>query len=173
MTEKVILPRIDKKIIKIAVIGGAECSEEIYQEAYKVGYGIGSNSAVLINGGLYGVMEASARGAKDSGGMTIGILPAESEDTANPYIDIKITTGMGYARNAIIIKSAHAVIAVDGGFGTLSEIGYTLSYNKPLIAYNTWTLLPCSKQYEPLMHYAKSADEAVSLAIGFATGKNI
>ncbi|MDD3520120.1 MAG: TIGR00725 family protein [Actinomycetota bacterium] len=168
MSKKISLPRIKGRIIKIAVIGGAECNEETYETAYKVGFAIGSQNAILINGGLYGVMEASAKGAKDSGGITIGILPSENEDTANKYIDIRITTGIGYARNAIIIKSADAVIAIDGGFGTLSEIGYTLSYDKPLVALNTWKIIPCNKKYEPLMHYVKSADEAAELAVDLA-----
>jgi len=168
MPKKIFIPQINGEIIKIAVIGGSECDTDVYDEAYKVGYAIGKSNAVPINGGLYGVMEASAKGAKDAGGITIGILPTETEEAANPYIDIKITTGLGYARNSVIIKSAQSVIAVDGGFGTLSEIGYALSYNKPLIAYNTWTILPCAKKYEPKIHYVKTAEEAVNLALNFA-----
>ncbi len=118
-------------------------------------------------------MEASAKGAKEAGGITIGILPGEIESTANPYIDIKIVTGMGYARNAIIIKSANAVIAIDGGFGTLSEIGFALSYGKPLVFYNSWKLIPCSSKYEPPIHYANSATEAVNIAIDLAVNTRL
>lgn len=156
------------KILKIAVIGGADCSKKIYEDAYKIGYEIAARNAVLINGGLLGVMEASAKGAKAAGGTTIGILPGETEEAANPFIDFKIVTGMGYARNAIIIKSAHSVIAIDGGFGTLSEIGFALSYAKPLVFYNSWKLIPCSSKYEPVIHYARSITEAVDTAINLA-----
>jgi hypothetical protein len=162
------LPEINGRIIKISVIGGAKCGKAVYDDAYKIGYCIAKNNAILVCGGLSGVMEACAHGAKDAGGITIGILPAEYESLANKYIDIKIPTGIGYARNVIVVKSGHAVIAIDGGFGTLSEIGYTLSYGKPLIAYQTWTLIPCASEYEPEIHIAKTPEEAVKKAIEHA-----
>ncbi len=87
-------------------------------------------------------MEACCKGAKDAGGLTIGILPADDENLANKYVDIKIPTGMGYARNVLVVKTGHAIIAIDGSFGTLSEIGYAMSYNKPLIGLNTWQVKP-------------------------------
>jgi len=162
---KNMLPQINGRIIKISVIGGAECGKAVYDDAYKIGYGIAKNNAILVCGGLSGVMEACAHGAKDGGGITIGILPTEYESPANKYIDIKIPTGIGYARNVIVVKSGHAVIAVDGGFGTLSEIGYALNYEKPIIAYQTWTLIPCASEYKPKIHIAKTPEEAVRKAL--------
>ncbi|MBW1839257.1 MAG: TIGR00725 family protein, partial [Deltaproteobacteria bacterium] len=107
-------------LIQIGVIGAGQCSSEIEKLAEEVGKEIARNKAVLVCGGLGGVMEASARGAKQEGGNTIGILPGVSFEDANPFIDIPIVTGLSHARNVLVVRSSHALIAIEGGYGTLS-----------------------------------------------------
>ncbi len=132
--------RVSNCANSIAVIGGNQCSEEIARLAEEVGRELAKRGVVLICGGLGGVMEAACRGAKREGGMTVGILPGNSRHEANPHVQIPIVTGMGYARNVIVVKSVQAVIAVDGGYGTLSEIAFALQYNIPVIGVGTWCL---------------------------------
>jgi len=154
-----------KEKIKISVIGGSTVGKDTYDTAFEVGCLIAQRGALLVCGGMGGVMEASCKGAKSKGGITIGILPAIDEESSNPYLDIKIPTGLGYARNALVVLAGHAVIAVDGKSGTLSEIGYALTYGKPLIGLDTWELTPYFKDKGPGIIYAKDAQEAVDLAI--------
>jgi uncharacterized protein (TIGR00725 family) len=154
-----------KDIIKISVIGGSQVDIEIYNLAYEVGKEIARNGAVLVCGGLSGIMEASCKGAKEEGGLTVGILPTSNESDANKYVDIKIPTGMGYARNVPVILSSHAVIAIDGSCGTLSEIGYALTYCKPIIGLKTWEVRPYYSENTPFIIRAKTAKEAVKKAI--------
>ena len=118
---------------QIAVIGQGELSEKIERLAEEVGKEIASQGAVLICGGLGGVMEAAARGAKEGGATTVGILPGGDKAEANKHIDIKIATAMSHARNAIIARTADALIAVGGGYGTLSEIAFGLKLKKRVI----------------------------------------
>ena len=105
-----------------------------------MGREIARRGAVLVCGGLGGVMEAACKGAGGEGGLTIGILPGDSRQDANPYVQIPIVTGIGYARNVAVVKSAQAVIAIDGSYGTLTEIGYALQSGIPVIGLNTWSL---------------------------------
>jgi len=157
--------KIKKNTIKISVIGGSKVDSDIYNLAYEVGREIARNGAVLICGGLTGVMEAACRGARKEGGLTIGILPTMDENDANKYVDIRIPTGMGYARNIPIILSSHAVIAVNGSYGTLSEIAYSLTYNKPIIGLKTWEAKPYYSENTPFIIRADTAEEAVKKAI--------
>ena len=124
--------------IQIGVIGAGQCSLEIERLAEEVGREIAKKKALLICGGLGGVMEASARGAKKEGGVTIGILPGFSFEDANPFIDIPIVTGLSHARNVLVVRSSQAIIAVEGGYGTLSEIGIALKLRKPVVGLRTW-----------------------------------
>ena len=128
------------KNIFIAVIGGGECSPQAAKLAVEVGREIARRGAVLVCGGLGGVMEAACRGAVSGGGLTIGILPGDNRRTANPYVQIPIVTGIGHARNVTVVKSAQAVIAIDGSYGTLSEIGHAVQSGIPVIGLNTWSL---------------------------------
>ena len=105
--------------IQIGIIGASECSLETERLAEEVGREIARNKAILVCGGLGGVMEASARGAKQEGGITVGILPGFSFEDANPFIDIPIVTGLSHARNVLVVRSSHALIAIEGGYGTL------------------------------------------------------
>jgi hypothetical protein len=155
----------NKDIIKISVIGGSQVDIEIYNLAYEVGKEIARNGAVLVCGGLSGIMEASCKGAKEEGGLTVGILPTSNENDANKYVDIKIPTGMGYARNVPVILSSHAVIAINGSCGTLSEIGYALTYFKPIIGLKTWEVRPYYSENTPFIIRVKTAKEAVKIAI--------
>jgi hypothetical protein len=141
-----------KKVI-IAVIGGSKASNKDKTAAFEVGRLIAENDAILICGGLSGVMTEAARGAKSAGGTTIGILPSDDKKSANEFIDIVIPTGMGMARNVIIARTADALIAVSGEYGTLSEIAFGLQLNKPVIGINTWDIKGVT--------HAKDAEEAV------------
>ena len=125
---------------KIGVIGDAVCSEKIMGLAEEVGREIAKRKGVLICGGLTGVMEGAARGAKKEGGLTIGIIPSESADDANPFIDIPIVTGLRDARNIIVVRSSEAIIAIHGKYGTLSEIAFALKFNIPVIGLHTWDI---------------------------------
>ena len=124
----------------IAVIGSGQANAGEIKLAEAVGKEIARRGAVLICGGLGGVMEAACRGAESAGGITIGILPGDKREAANPHIQIPIVTGLGYARNVIVVKSAQAVIAVGGSYGTLSEIGHALQNNIPVVGLKTWSL---------------------------------
>jgi len=124
---------------RIAVIGERDASRTIESEAEDVGREIALRGGVLICGGLGGVMEAAARGCKAAGGMTIGIIPSTHAEDANPHIVEPIVTGMGEGRNIIIVRSAQAVIAIGGSYGTLSEIALALRLNIPVIGLHTWT----------------------------------
>ncbi|MBL7084798.1 MAG: TIGR00725 family protein [Candidatus Omnitrophica bacterium] len=140
--------------MNIAVIGGHSCSKEIAKIAEEVGKGIAQAGATLVCGGLTGVMEAACRGAKSAGGKTIGILPGDDKDEANPYVDIPIATGLGYMRNNLVVKNADIVIAIDGKEGTLSEIAFALQMKKPILGINTWDI--------PGIIKVKDAQEAIS-----------
>ena len=125
-------------MLKSGVIGGSVYREETAEIAYQVGRKIAEMGAVLICGGLTGIMEYSAKGAKAAGGTTIGILPGSNDKAANKYIDIPIVTAMDNARNVIIVRTADIIIAIDGSLGTLSEIALGLKIGKPIIGINTW-----------------------------------
>lgn len=118
---------------QIGIIGSRSCSREIASIAERTGSLIASREAILICGGREGVMEAAARGAQAAGGLTVGILPGPSKTEANPFIDIKIPTDVGHARNAIIARAADCLIAIAGEYGTLSEIALALQMAKPVV----------------------------------------
>ena len=145
----------------ISVIGAGTCDSDMYSIAKEVGSRIAQRGAVLFSGGLGGVMEAASRGAKEAGGTTVGILPGFSRDDANAFVTIPVTTGLSHARNIIIVRSADAVIAVGGEYGTLSEIAIALKLGKPVVGINTWGNL------KGIVHVA-SAEEAVDRAFELA-----
>ena len=122
----------------IGVIGAADASEEEKRTSEEVGVLIAKKDCFLLCGGMGGVMEAACRGAKSAGGTTIGILPGPEVSSANRFIDIPIVTGMGEARNVIVAKSSHSIIAIGGSFGTLSEISFALKSGIPVIGLDTW-----------------------------------
>ena len=151
----------------IAVIGDSSCSSEEAKLAETVGELLAQRGASIICGGLGGVMEAACRGAKAKGGLTVGILPGQDSSTANPWVDIPVVTGMGEARNVAVVKSAQAVIAIGGSYGTLSEIGYALKSNIPVIGLNTWSLSHDGREDHSIIR-VQSASEAVDKAISLA-----
>jgi uncharacterized protein (TIGR00725 family) len=154
----------------IAVIGGSQCSPEEARIAEAVGRELAKRGAILICGGLAGVMEAACKGARAEGGVTIGILPGNDRSEANPYVQIPIVTDMSYARNVIVAKSAQAVIAIDGEYGTLSEIAYALQSNIPVVGLNTWSLSMKGRVNSSIIP-AQNAVEAVEKAIAAAEAR--
>jgi uncharacterized protein (TIGR00725 family) len=122
----------------IGVIGAGACSHEIYELARRVGAGIAKAGAILVCGGLGGVMEGACRGAFEAGGQTIGILPGPDKGEANPYVAIPVVTDLGHARNVLIVRSSDILVAISGGYGTLSEISIALKLGKPVIGLRTW-----------------------------------
>ena len=128
-----------KRAPLIAVIGSSSPPPEALTHAYQVGRELALRGAIVLCGGLEGVMEAVSRGVHEEGGTTVGILPGNDPAKANPYVDIPLATGLGYARNAVITRAASAVIAIAGAFGTLSEIGYALTDGTTIVGLDTWT----------------------------------
>jgi len=124
----------------IAVIGGRRVEKRLLLEAENVGRLIAKKNVVLVCGGLGGVMEAVSRGARAEGGITVGILPQEHKRDANEYIDIPLATGLGIGRNVIIVRTADALIAIGGEYGTLSEIAFALQLGKPVAGIETWDI---------------------------------
>lgn len=119
---------------QLGVIGAGVCTPEEADTAYQVGREIARRGAVLVCGGRGGVMEAACRGASDGGGTTVGVVPTQQKEDANPYVDIVIVTGMGHGRNAIVAGSSDVLIAVGGEYGTLSEIALGLKMGKTVIS---------------------------------------
>lgn len=145
-----------RKKLRIGVIGGSSPDQESFSLALKIGQLIAKKGAILICGGLSGIMEASARGAQQAGGLTVGILPGNSPSDANPHIDIAIATGLGYTRNSLVALNSDVIIAVDGQYGTLTEIAYGCIYGKKIIGLGTWDIKGVIR--------AQTAEEAVELA---------
>ncbi|HII01645.1 TPA: TIGR00725 family protein [Methanosarcinaceae archaeon] len=143
---------------QIGVIGAGACSEEVEAFAEAVGREIARKGAVLLCGGLGGVMEAASRGAKKEGGTTLGVLPGIRREDANHWIDIAILSGMGHARNALIAQSSDALIAVGGEYGTLSEIALGLKMGKPVVVLESKWKVEGTRQ-------AKNPKEAVETAL--------
>ena len=146
--------------IHIGVIGAGKCSSEIYYQAKEVGYLIGKNEWTLFCGGLGGVMEAAAKGCYQSGGMTVGILPGKEKDSANPFIRLAITTGLGEGRNLLIVRASDVVVAIAGGYGTLSEIGLALKIGKPVIGLKTWPGIEG-------VDYAETPEQAIAQVVKY------
>ena len=159
----------DKKKF-IAVIGGKQPSKEEARMAEEVGRELARQGATVVCGGLGGVMEAVCKGASLEGGVTIGILPGENRQAANPYVQIPIVTGIGYARNVAVVKSAQAVIAIGGSYGTLSEIAHALQSGIPVIGLNTWLLSRNGRTDDSIIP-AQNPVEAVNTALSLITNR--
>jgi uncharacterized protein (TIGR00725 family) len=153
--------------MNIAVIGDSACSAQEAKLAETVGELLAQQGVTVICGGLTGVMEAVCRGAKSKGALTIGVLPGEDSSMANPWVDIPVVTGLGEARNVVVVKSAQAVIAIGGSYGTLSEIAYALKSGIPVIGLNTWSLSRNGREDSSIIK-VQSATEAVDKAISLA-----
>ena len=142
----------------ISVIGAGRPTDEIAGLAEQVGAELARRGVAIVCGGLGGVMEAACRGAKSEGGTTIGILPGSDPAEANAWVDIPICTGLGYARNVIVVKTGRAVIAVGGAYGTLSEIGHALGDGQKVVGLRTWDLSREGSADEAIVWAADPAD---------------
>jgi uncharacterized protein (TIGR00725 family) len=140
-----------KKIV--SVIGGHECSDKVERLAHELGYKLAKVAGFLVSGGLSGTMEAVCAGFKDGNGTTIGIIPSYNKKAVNKYVDLVIPTGIGLARNVLVVSSADVVVALPGKAGTLSEIAYCLQFGIPVISLNSWNIKGVIK--------AKTVDQTV------------
>ena len=150
-----------KKEPVIGVIGPGRCSGKVKKTAEVIGQAIAAAGATLVCGGLGGVMEAAAKGAKAEDGKTIGIIPSDQKKDANKYIDIVIPSGIGEARNLLIIRTADVVIALPGMFGTLSEMAFCLKTKTPLVSLQAWDI---SDKIIRVDDPIKAVNEAIKLA---------
>lgn len=154
----------------VAVIGAARCSSAEAKAAETVGRVLAEGGATVVCGGRGGVMEAACRGARSAGGLTVGILPGDDSSAANPYVEVVIATGLGEARNAIVARTARAVVAIGGRYGTLSEIAFALKQGLPVVGVNTWKLAtPGGDPLLPIVHVddpVEAARRALALARG-------
>ena len=143
---------------QIAVIGPADPTPEEYEAAQTVGYLIAGNHETVVCGGLSGVMEAACKGAREQCGLTIGIVP--DQGNGNLYLDIVIRSGLGYARNVLVVQSSDAVIAIGGGYGTLSEIAIALKSGRPVFGIKTWEIegvMKCATPEEAVLMAVRAA----------------
>lgn len=147
------------KPFRIAIIGGREATSSGLQFAYETGKLLAQNGVILYSGGGPGIMEAASRGAHEAGGIVVGVLKEEDGNSANEYVQIPLMTGMGDLRNGIIIRSVHGAIAVEGAYGTLSEVAFTLGYDKPVLGYHTWDI----KGLEPVEEPAEAVKRILEL----------
>ena len=142
----------------IGVVGSALPQGRGYELARQVGYNLARSGAIVLCGGLAGVMEAAARGAHEGGGISVGLLPGADPSQANPYLTVVLPTDMGHARNALIARAALGLIAVQGGLGTLSEIALGLKMGKPVVG------LDCPHELPGLIK-AEDPSRAVELTL--------
>lgn len=156
-----------RKVIIGVIGGGTTASPEGLRLAEETGYLIARADAVLVCGGLNGVMEAAAKGAKRGGGLTIGVIPTASKADANPHIDIPIVTAMSTARNLIIVRTADALIAVNGSYGTLSELAHAFDLKKTVFGLRTWPMGKLGVEAD-LFVPVDTAREAVDRALAYA-----
>lgn len=148
----------------VAVVGSGDATGDEERIAEETGRLIAEAGWVLVCGGLDGVMAAACRGAKTSGGTTVGILPGDDRGAANPWVDIAIPTGMGEARNALVVRSSDAIVAIGGEFGTLSEVALALKLGRPVIGLGTWSLTRDGLSMDPILRATDPA-HAVRLAL--------
>jgi hypothetical protein len=160
LPKAVSLKRIKRQLV-VAVIGAGDAPMNVRKLAFELGREIARRSAVLLNGGRTGVMESAAAGARKEGGHTIGILPGYDRRAANRHVEFAIATGIGEARNAVIVASADAIIALAGEGGTLAEIGFAKKFGKPIVALNSWPAIDG-------LHRADTPTGAVALALKLA-----
>jgi uncharacterized protein (TIGR00725 family) len=137
---------------KISVIGSGTCSPELFERSRQLGSLVARKGWILVCGGLGGIMEGAALGACEAGGLTIGILPGADPRSANPHIRIPVATGLGPMRNYLVVLNGDAVVALDGGPGTLSEIGLALKIGRPVVAVGTWSTIPGVSRADDPMH---------------------
>ena len=150
--------------VYVAVCGAGEASGEVAAQAEEVGRLLARSGAVVVCGGLGGVMEAAARGAETEGGTSLGILPGLRRDDSNRHLTLSIPTGMGEMRNTLIVRAADVLIAVGGEFGTLSEVAFALKTGVPVVGLGTWELAKAGAAVDPIVR-AKTPEDAVRAAL--------
>jgi len=123
----------------VAVVGAGQCGPDVLKTAHEVGFGLAKAGFAVVTGGLDGVMRGASEGASSAGGVTIGLTPGLDKADANPFVNIAIATGLGQMRNFLVVLNAEAVVAVEGGYGTLSEIALALKIGKPVAAIGRWS----------------------------------
>ncbi len=155
----------------VAVVGTGEAApgSELDALAEAVGRAVAAAGAVLVCGGLGGVMAAACRGAVDAGGRTVGLLPGGDREAANPWVQIPLATGLGEGRNLLVVRAADAVVAVGGGYGTLSEIALARKLGRPVVGLRTWSASLPGDDVE-LVRGASDPVAAVALALALARG---
>lgn len=151
-------------MIYIGIIGESSCSEKTAMLAYQAGAQVARAGAVLVTGGLCGVMECACKGAKEAGGVTLGILPGGDRLGENRYLDYSVPTGLGEARNSVVVRCSDALLAIGGSYGTLSEIAFALRFGKPVVGLETWRLTDGAGDSAPIF-YEKEPESAVKLAL--------
>ena len=157
----------------VAVVGGS-AEDHTRAAAEAVGRGLARRGAVVVCGGLGGVMEAACRGARAENGTTVGILPGDDRAAANPFVDVALPTGMGEGRNALVVRAVDALVAVGGGFGTLSEIALALRVGVPVIGVDTWELSKGGEAVDAIIRVEDpdaAAETAVTLARSSREGR--
>jgi uncharacterized protein (TIGR00725 family) len=152
----------------VAVIGSGRADDELLAAAESVGRELALRDAVVVCGGLGGVMEAACRGARSEGGTTVGILPGISRADANEWVSVAIPTGLGELRNGLVVRAADAVVAVGGEFGTLSEIGFALKIGRPVVGLRTWELARAGEPVTEAIAVAADPADAAARALSLA-----
>src|SRR5436190_9973847 len=155
----------------VAVCGPDPCTREVAGQAEDVGRFLARAGAVVVCGGHGGVMGSASKGAAEAGGTVIGILPGSSRTEGNPYLTVSISTGMGEMRNALIVRSADALIAIAGEFGTLSEIALALKIGVPVVGLGTWELAKSGRKAQPFAE-VETPEEAVQQALRLASDRS-
>jgi uncharacterized protein (TIGR00725 family) len=160
-------PERRRRAIQIAVVGGGEPETALLPVAEEVGRRLAEAGAIVVCGGLGGVMEATCRGARAAGGLTVGLLPGTDPGAANPFLDVALATGLGEARDALVARAGEAVIALGGAYGTLAEVALALKARTPVVGLDTWKLGRPGLATDPIERVACAA-EAVSRALALA-----
>lgn len=151
----------------VSVVGPGTATDEERARAEEIGRRLGEAGAVVVCGGLGGIMDAAAMGATSAGGIAVGLLPGDERPGGSPHLTVSIPLGMGEARNAVVARAADVVIAVGGEFGTLSEIALALKMGRPVVGLDTWELAKAGAEVDSIVR-AKTPEEAVTLALELA-----
>ncbi|MCA1945612.1 MAG: TIGR00725 family protein [Desulfovibrio sp.] len=140
MSEPVARP--PRNLPRVSVIGAGQCDPATYAAAYALGQGLAGLGVAVVTGGLGGVMEAASAGAQSRGGLTIGMLPGTRREDANAYVEVPVVTGLSHMRNVLVVLNGDVVVAVEGGWGTLSEFAFARKMGKVVVAMGKWSTLP-------------------------------
>lgn len=135
-------PEHTGRMPRVSVIGAGTCDAAVHAAAFALGQGLAGLGALVVTGGLGGVMEAVCAGAKSQGGHTLGILPGVRVEDANPFVDVAVATGMSHMRNVLVVQNGDVLVAVEGGWGTLSEFAFARKMGKVVVAMGKWSTLP-------------------------------